>query len=61
MLRNYFKIAWRNSTKNKVSSAINIMGLSIGIGACIIIYLITSFELSYENFHPNKDRIFIGQ
>jgi len=58
MLKNYLKIAWRNLTKNKVFSAINIIGLAIGISACIIIYLITHFELSYENFHPNKGRIY---
>jgi putative ABC transport system permease protein len=58
MLKNYFKIAWRNLTKNKVSTTINITGLAIGISACVIIYLITHFELSYESFHPNKNRIY---
>ncbi len=58
MLKNYFKIAWRNLLKNKASSVINVVGLSVGISACLVIYLITSFELSYENFHPGKERIY---
>jgi len=58
MLKNYFKIAFRNFIKNKSYTAINIIGLSLGIGACIYIYLITSFEFSYDNFHVGKERIF---
>ncbi|MDB5086673.1 MAG: hypothetical protein JWR09_667, partial [Mucilaginibacter sp.] len=58
MIRNYFKTAWRNITRNKVYASINILGLSLGICACLVIYLITSFELSYDNFHPDGDRIY---
>ncbi len=58
MIRNYFKIAWRNLVKQKVSTVINVSGLSIGISACLIIYMIASFELGYDNFHPDGDRIF---
>jgi len=58
MIRNYFKIAWRNLARNKVYAIINIAGLALGISACLIIYLVASFELSYENFHPDKDRIY---
>jgi putative ABC transport system permease protein len=58
MIKNYFKIAWRSLVKQKVSTVINILGLSIGISACLIIYMMASFELSYDNFHPDKDRIF---
>ncbi|SHM07747.1 ABC transporter permease [Mucilaginibacter sp. OK098] len=58
MIRNYFKTAWRNITRNKVYTAINVLGLSLGICACLVIYLITSFELSYDNFHPDKERIY---
>ena len=58
MIKSYFKIAWRNVVKNKVSSAINILGLAIGIAACLLILQYVSFELSYENFHVNKDRIY---
>lgn len=58
MLRNYFKIAWRNLTKHKASGAINILGLAIGVTSCMIIYSIASFELSYDTFHPERDRIY---
>ncbi|MEP7323717.1 MAG: ABC transporter permease [Saprospiraceae bacterium] len=58
MFKNYFIIAWRNLVRNKAFTAINILGLALGISACLIIYLITSFELSYDCFHPDKERIY---
>lgn len=58
MIKNYFKIAWRNITRHKGYSAINILGLAIGIAACLLILQYVAVELSYENFHANKDRIY---
>ena len=58
MIRTYIKIAWRNLTRNKAYTFINIFGLAIGICSCLVIYLITSYELSYDTFHPDKDRIY---
>ena len=58
MLKNYFKIAWRNITRQKGYSAINIVGLAIGIAACLLILQYVSFELSYENFQANKKNIY---
>lgn len=58
MIRNYFKIGIRNVVKNKGYSAINIFGLAIGVSACLVIYLLVSFELSYENFQIDRDRIY---
>ena len=58
MFTNYLKIAWRNATRHKAYSAINILGLAIGIAACLLILQYVSFELSYENFQVNKDRIY---
>ena len=58
MIRNYFKIAWRNILKHKAYSAINIIGLAIGIAACLLILQYVAFELSYENFQDKKDRIY---
>ena len=43
---------------NKAYSVINILGLALGICACIVIYLITSFEFSFDKFHPDGDRIY---
>jgi putative ABC transport system permease protein len=58
MLRNYFKIAWRNLLRQKGYAGINILGLAIGIAACLLILQYVSFELSFEDFHANKDRIY---
>jgi putative ABC transport system permease protein len=58
MLRNYLIIAFRNVAKNKVFSAINIFGLSIGLTACLLIFQFVSFELSYDKFHDKFDRIY---
>lgn len=58
MIKNYFKIAWRNIKGHKAYSGINILGLAIGIAACMLILQYVSFELSYENFHTNKNRIY---
>ncbi len=58
MFKNYLKIAWRNLTKNKFYSWINIGGLAIGIVACLLILQYVVFELSYEDFHAKKDRIY---
>ncbi|MEO6730186.1 MAG: ABC transporter permease, partial [Ferruginibacter sp.] len=58
MLKNYLKIAWRNITHQKAYSAINILGLAIGIAACLLILQYVTFELNYENFHEKKDRIY---
>lgn len=58
MLKNYFKTAWRNIARNKVYAIINILGLALGIASCLIIFLIADFHLSFDKFHPNKDRIY---
>lgn len=57
MIRNYFKIAFRNLTKNKVYSFINIFGLAIGITTCLIITLFIQDELSYDKFNEKADQI----
>jgi putative ABC transport system permease protein len=51
MFKNYFKTAWRNLWKNKVYSAINIMGLAIGMAASIVILLFVSYERSFDRMH----------
>ncbi|MVM37632.1 FtsX-like permease family protein [Spirosoma sp. HMF3257] len=57
MLRNYFKIALRNITKNKVYSSINIGGLAMGMAVAILIGLWIYDELSFDNYFQNYDRI----
>ncbi|RYF68451.1 MAG: ABC transporter permease, partial [Cytophagaceae bacterium] len=51
MLRNYFKIAWRNFLRNKTFSTINIVGLSTGMACCILLLLYIRSELSYDKHH----------
>ena len=58
MLKNYLKIAWRNLLRKKLFSLINITGLSIGLSAAIVIFLVVEYEFSFEQFHPDRDRIF---
>ncbi|HEV9037900.1 MAG TPA: ABC transporter permease, partial [Puia sp.] len=57
MLRNYFIIAWRNLVKNKVYSAINILGLAVGMGVTLLIGLWVWDELSYNRNFEHYDRI----
>src|SRR5690606_41555170 len=58
MLRNYFKIPFRNIMKQTLFSAINILGMSTGVAACLLILLHVVDELSYDRFHPDADRIY---
>ncbi|HWJ28284.1 MAG TPA: ABC transporter permease, partial [Flavisolibacter sp.] len=58
MLKNYLFIAWRNLARRKVYTTINISGLAIGIAACLLLFSIIKYELSYESFQPNRNRIY---
>ncbi len=58
MIKNYFKIAWRNLLKNKGFTAINIIGLALGIGCFIMISMFVIDELSYDRYHEKADRIY---
>ena len=58
MFKNYFKIAWRNLMKNKVFSFINILGLTIGITVCMMIFLFLMNEFSFDNFHSKGKNIY---
>jgi len=58
VLGNYFKIAWRNLVRHKAYSIINVMGLAVGIAACLLIFVVVHFELSYDTFQKNYSRIY---
>jgi putative ABC transport system permease protein len=58
MIKNFFKIALRNLTRNKGFSAINILGLAIGMASAILILLWIQNELSHDKFHEKIDRIY---
>jgi putative ABC transport system permease protein len=57
MIKNYFKIAWRNLLKNKTFSLINIAGLAIGISTCLIIMLFVYDEWRYDKYNEKADQI----
>ena len=57
MIKNYLKIAWRNLLRHKSFSLINIVGLAIGIGACLIIFLYVYSELTFDRYNLKADRI----
>src|SRR5258706_16472720 len=54
MFKNYFKTAWRNLWKNKIYSAINIVGLAIGMAACILIMMFVFYEKSFDDFNSKN-------
>lgn len=57
MIKSYLKIAWRNLLKHKSFSFINILGLAIGIAACMIIFLYVHNELTFDQYNAKADRI----
>jgi len=58
MFKNYFKIAFRNFWKHKAFTLINVVGLSIGISAALVIYIIVHYDFTFDKFHKDSDRIF---
>jgi putative ABC transport system permease protein len=58
MVKSYLISAWRNIRKNKVFSFINIIGLSIGMAACLLILQYVNFELSYDQFNKNAGDLY---
>ncbi len=58
MLKNYFKIIWRNLIREKQFTFLNILGLTIGIASCFMIGLYVYSEMTYDTFHEKGDRIY---
>ncbi|MFC2121048.1 ABC transporter permease [Bacteroidota bacterium] len=58
MLKNYFKIAFRNIYRNKVYSFINLLGFSVGMACSILIILYVRMEFSYDKYHENKELLY---
>ncbi|MEP6611851.1 MAG: FtsX-like permease family protein [Mucilaginibacter sp.] len=58
MIKNYLKIAFRGFRKHKLFTLINIIGLSIGISASLVIYLIVHYDLTFDKSHRDADRIY---
>ena len=58
MFRNYLKTAWRNLVRQKGSTMINIAGLTLGISASLVLFLMVVHFSSFDNFHTKRDRIY---
>ena len=58
MIKNYFKIAFRNLVKNKFYTSINIIGLAVGIATCLLILLYVLDELSYDRYNSKANRVY---
>lgn len=58
MIRNYFKIAWRNFARSWGYTTLNLIGLAIGMAACLLIMQYVTHELSFDQFHTNGDDIY---
>ena len=58
MFTSYFKTAIRSLMRHKTSSLINVVGLSIGISASLVVYLIVQYEFSFDKFHRDGDRVY---
>ncbi|MEZ2335735.1 ABC transporter permease [Mucilaginibacter sp. RCC_168] len=58
MIRNYFKIAWRNLRKHKFYTLINIFGLSLGIGCSIILFQFITYHLSFDTYHHDAKQLY---
>jgi len=58
MIKSYFKIAWRNITRHKVHTAINVIGLSLGMTCCLFIFLWVQDEKGIDNFYPDGKNIY---
>jgi putative ABC transport system permease protein len=58
MLKNYFKTAFRSLQRNRIYAAINITGLAVGIAASLLIFMVIQFEMSFDKFKPNWNRIY---
>lgn len=58
MIKNYLKIGWRNVLNQKQFSGINIIGLTVGITACLLILIYVHNELSYDSYHKKLDRLY---
>ena len=58
MFKNYFKTAFRNLKRNKSYAIINVLGLTVGVAASLLIFLVIQYETSFDNFHKKKNSIY---
>ncbi|MEO1448608.1 MAG: ABC transporter permease [Bacteroidota bacterium] len=58
MIRNFLLLTWRNAVRQRGHTLINLLGLSIGLATCLVIFLYVQDEWSYDRFHPDADRLY---
>jgi putative ABC transport system permease protein len=58
MVKTFFRTAWRNLSKHRAYAGINVLGLSLGIACSVLIFALVTYHLSFDAFHPAKDRIY---
>src|SRR5688572_30242219 len=58
MIKNYLLITWRSMMKNKLFISINILGLAIGIGCCIVAYFNWEYDDRFDKHHANREQIY---
>ena len=58
MRRNFFRIAIRQVNTHKTQAIIKILGLSVGIATCLLVFLVIRFETSFDDFHPGREHIY---
>ena len=61
LLLNNLKISFRNIRKHFTYSSINLLGLALGISVCLLIYVHTTQQLSYDSFHPEVEQLHRGK
>jgi putative ABC transport system permease protein len=58
MLKNYIKIAIRNLSRHRGFTVLNVLGLSVGVAASLLLFMVVRYELSFDKFHADHDRIY---
>ncbi|WP_439482854.1 ABC transporter permease [Cyclobacterium plantarum] len=58
MLKNYLLIAYRNIKRNKFRTMVHVLGLSLGLAVCLMVFHLVFFEFSFDRFHPDRERIY---
>src|ERR1700748_3931814 len=59
MIKNYFKLGFRNLVKNRLSSTINILGLALAVGCCMVVFSFFDWSMHMDNFHSKINNLFV--
>jgi len=59
MIKNYFKLGWRNLLKNNLSSIINIVGLGLAVGCCLVVFVFVDWSVNQDDFHSKLNRLYV--